>query len=497
MWPKTLWPTLYWAQVPIKCKKTNAKILVEYPFQLPHEWIGKYMQDDRAVLRAQPAKGSKVHNVMVKQRLRLSASHPMEGWMTEPCLPLGFHGDGVPVQGTMRQESLDFLTLNMPCSKDNKDLRVPFTVLQTAFHFEYETKAAILNILLWSLDCLKQGRYPTCRHDGSPWGPKDKARSGLQGRLPAKGILCEIRGDWDWLNSWLNFPTWNTGSGMCWMCHAKHSDFKDFGPNDRRAGLDKAIFVQRIEALGKELCPFWSWPEFFPAEMCLPDWLHAVDQGIGADIAGQILLELAKAKPERTLKLQVATLWEEIRHLYKEYDVPYTLATLSPGALNVGKKTAKVPTLKGLAAQVRHLIPLLPILTSKYFDGSGDHKSAVHKLAKFLAQTYACMEANQTEALPKYAQKVGSQYMALEREAQRADPGTKHWHIMPKLHMFQHICEAGYPPKDYWCYRDETVGGSLADLFVRRGGKNSPATNAENCLLRFQQETLFPHIPLD
>ena len=72
------------------------------------------MQDDRAVLRAQPAKGSKVHNVMVKQRLRLSASHPMEGWMTEPCLPLGFHGDGVPVQGTMRQESLDFLTLNMP-----------------------------------------------------------------------------------------------------------------------------------------------------------------------------------------------------------------------------------------------------------------------------------------------------------------------------------------------------------------------------------------------
>ena len=80
---------------------------------------------------------------------------------------------------------------------------------------------------------------------------------------------------------------------MCWLCEAKHISYKRWGPNDRKAGLDKAKFVERVQNMRKELCPFWEWPELIPSDLCLPDWLHAVDQGIGADIAGQILVELA------------------------------------------------------------------------------------------------------------------------------------------------------------------------------------------------------------
>jgi hypothetical protein len=107
------------------------------------------------------------------------------------------------------------------------------------------------------------------------------------------------------------------------------------------------------------------------------------------------------------------------------------------------------------------------------------------------------METNDMARMPRLGQKVAGQYMALENEALRNDPDTSDWHIMPKLHMFQHISEAPYPPKDYWCYRDETVGGELARLFWRKSGKNSPGTNAANCLLRWQQENHFPAIPLD
>jgi hypothetical protein len=39
-WPKTTWPSLYSAQIPIKDKKSNAKKLVDYPFQLPHSGLG-------------------------------------------------------------------------------------------------------------------------------------------------------------------------------------------------------------------------------------------------------------------------------------------------------------------------------------------------------------------------------------------------------------------------------------------------------------------------
>ena len=181
---------------------------------------------------------------------------------------------------------------------------------------------------------------------------------------------------------------------MCWLCEAKHISYKRWGPNDRKAGLDEAKFVERVQNMRKELCPFWEWPELIPSYLCLPDWLHAVDQGIGADIAGQILVELADQLPARAFKGRVALLWEEIKGLYKELDVEYRLANLTPGVLNKEKKTNKTATLKGLAAQIRHFIPLLPILTAKYFSDGNDHQQAVNKLARFMADAYQCMETN-------------------------------------------------------------------------------------------------------
>ena len=123
---------------------------------------------------------------------------------------------------------------------------------------------------------------------------------------------------------------------MCWLCEAKHISYKRWGPNDRKAGLDEAKFVEKN--MRKELCPFWEWPELIPSDLCLPDWLHAVDQGIGADIAGQILVELADQQPARAFKGRVALLWEEIKGLYKEFDVEYRLARLTPGVLNKDQK---------------------------------------------------------------------------------------------------------------------------------------------------------------
>eukprot|EP00438_Fugacium_kawagutii_P001267 Skav224315 [mRNA] locus=scaffold227:462147:463004:- [translate_table: standard] len=284
---------------------------------------------------------------------------------------------------------------------------------------------------------------------------------------------------------------------MCWLCAAKHQDYKDLGPNDRRGGLDKAIFVQRVLDMKKDLCPFWERDELHPRDLCLPDWLHAVDQGIGADIAGQILVELARKMPERSFAKQVTSLWLEIQDLYKGYKVESKLASLSPGVLNKDqkKKNDKVATLKGPAAPVRHLVLLLQILTAKYFAGGNEHQEAVHRLAKFLARTYMAMETNDYKELQKQGDKVARQYMALEREALVQDPDSKDWHIMPKLHMFQHIVESGFPPKDYWRYKDETCGGVLAKLFERKGGPNLPGKNAENALLKWQQESEFPCIP--
>ena len=492
-YPPTPWPKLYWAKIPMKNLKNQQMEERWHCFCLPHEWLATYLADPRAISEAQPAKGSKVWTALSQICSQLFGSNE---WPAEGLVPIGFHGDGVPIQGTLRQESLDFLTINLPGSKLHRDLRVPFTVLQTKFHFEYETKKAIFNILLWSLDHLKRGTYPKARHDGSPWLKSDLVRSKLKGMLPAKGILAEIRGDWDWLNSWFSFPTFNTKSGMCWLCTATWPESKAWSAADRSSGLSKAMFVKRVQDMGKPLCPLWGWPEMAPNVLCLPDWLHAVDQGIAADIAAQLLIEVSAFYPGRSFRARVAELWQEIQILYKEHGVENQLRALTPEILNKGKNkpAGTTPTLKGHAAVIRHLVPLLPILTAKHLSGGSQYQVACDKLARFLAQAYCHMESNDLGPLPKLGAKVAGQYMALEAHAIRNE--SNDFHIMPKLHLFQHICECGFAPKDFWCYQDETTGGFLAQLFTRRGGKDNPGKNCENLFLRWQKAMAFPSFTL-
>jgi hypothetical protein len=487
-YPKTNWPSLYAAQIPMRDPKTNQMKLQWHFFQLPHEWMSSFVAQPEALQSCLPKANSKLQKV--RQKICSILELPVQGTFV-----FGFHGDGVPVQGTIRKQSLDFLTVNLPAANKN-DFRVPFTVIQGKYHWEYDTKEAILKVLIWSMDCLKKGVFPTCRHDGSAWLPSDRHRRKLQGNMPARGILAEIRGDWDWLNSWLNVPAWNSGSGMCWLCSAKRTDFKQFTPNQRSACLPKTVFVNRVLDMGKRLCPIWELPEMYPADLILPDWLHAVDLGIGADIAGQLLVELADCYPGRSFKARVAELWKDIQVLYKDQDVEYKLQNLCPEMLNKGKKTHGPATLKSSAACVRHLIPILPILTAKHFCMGSMHQVACDNLAKFLAKAYLCMESNDLQELPKYGGKVASQYMALEQEALRHDPDSSAWHIMPKLHLFQHLCECGCGPKDFWCYQDETAGGVLAQLFTRRGGWENPGTNCRRTLERWQQVTAFPVVAL-
>ena len=76
-----------------------------HPFCLPHEWLAMYMHDRQAILEAQPAPGSKVGKALAEICNNLFGT---TGWPAEGLVPIGFHGDVVPIQGTIRKESLDF-----------------------------------------------------------------------------------------------------------------------------------------------------------------------------------------------------------------------------------------------------------------------------------------------------------------------------------------------------------------------------------------------------
>ena len=245
-YPKTAWPSLYWCKTPMKNKKANTMVMVWHCFQLPHEWLGKYMASPGALQVCQPKNGSKCWASMQHICSQLGLPIAENAWPEQGLFPFGVHGDGVPVQSAIRKQGLDYFTVNLPCCPiDN--FRVPFTAIQSKYHWEYKTKEAIWNVFMWSMDCLKRGQYPRCRHDGSKWIGPDNKRRGLKGALPGKGILAEVRGDWDWLNSWCNIPAYNTKSGLRWLCCATHANYTGFGPEERAAKLDKDIFVRVLE----------------------------------------------------------------------------------------------------------------------------------------------------------------------------------------------------------------------------------------------------------
>ena len=53
-------------------------------------------------------------------------------------------------------------------------------------------------ITIWSLNCCQRGFEPVCRHDGSPWGPRDVERAARSGRALPMGFcaVTEYRADW-------------------------------------------------------------------------------------------------------------------------------------------------------------------------------------------------------------------------------------------------------------------------------------------------------------
>ena len=129
-------------------------------------------------------------------------------------LGLGIWGDGAPTQWD-RNESIDVISLSLPGIKDYSTLRIPLIVLPHSRTCS-ETWEDVFEVVKWSLTILASGRWPTSRHDGSPWLPSDKCR--MNARPLLRAALTEVRQDWKFAAEVFGFPAHNLGEGNCWEC---------------------------------------------------------------------------------------------------------------------------------------------------------------------------------------------------------------------------------------------------------------------------------------
>ena len=290
-YPATAWPSDYWVQIPLKNLLTNQMDMRRHSFG--HVWLASCMADRKAVLESQPAKAAEISRAMSHICLSLFG---LERWPEKGLFPTGFHGDGAPVQGTMREESLGFLAM-ANCIMVST---IPFTVLQAKFHFWIPYQKTFSDILLWSLGHLKKGAVPKARHDGSPSLISDKHKKKVGPVACQRHFGKNWRG-LDWLSSWLNFPTYNTKSGMRWRRQATWPESKAWTVAERSSGMQRPILFNES----------WTWAN--PLPFVGVAWNGAVccvrptgcTQWVGAGIAGQSLVDLSACFAGRSFKARV------------------------------------------------------------------------------------------------------------------------------------------------------------------------------------------------
>ena len=479
------WSGLYWAQIPVKDLKSKGSKLIWCPFLLPHEWLPLYCKQKGADLDLQSKLEPELAERMAKLKAELKADF---------LVGLGLHGDGVPINGTMNEDSLDVFNLNMVTSLEHAALRIPFVCMQQKHQQPKETFDAIVAILCWSLRCLASGLKPQSRHDGSAWLPSDKHRaapvspakgaaSADDEKLGVQAVLVELRADWVFFNKLLKFPQWNQHDGLCWRCTCTFANIRTLDTASahwRFERLKPGDFLAWCRRQGKPVSELFSLPGV-DADIVFPDWMHSADMGVGPDVIAHVFVEClpyfeGSNKEERCKKL-----WEFIQQFYQQRQVEHSFR-MQTFRLEDFERKGQPNKFRGKAAFTRPLVAMLPMLCRAVLPDT-DWCKGVSSVAVALASCYDLMKNAPSPELAHASQQFANAYCACKLHVEGNDPNSLHWHVKPKLHLFQELCEySRRNPRDFWCYRDETFGNVMALFAVRRGGADNPGTNCMHVL---------------
>lgn len=479
-------PSLYWAEIPTKAGPSTP-----HPFLLPHEFFRSFFLDcprqwEQAV--SGPAGAalefwtSMRDNVFVRKHPSL----PRSSWST--TIPVGLHGDAGAFS---HHDSLFTISWNSLLGVgETVAKRFLCTVIRKSDIAE-GTLDAIFKVLSWSFNTMLAGKTPRLRWD-------DRKMDGGGAPLASgwKAALCQIRGDWQFYCEIFRFPQWNSAVSMCWMCRASSTieqlAWTDFSVNAgwRSTRWTHEEYVRDLGVRGLLLPILFGLVVGLRLECVMVDILHSVDLGIASHIVANIFWLLAVKRSvfgPGTASDKIKLLAANLDRWYKDTKCKSRLQ----GALSVDRiRTSKGwPKLKGKAAQTRHLARYALHLM-RTFGGRTDHDKRVLGVVQLLVRFYEICDAESmflrpgvAAELKKLGFRMGVLYSSLAADA--AAQSEKMWKMMPKMHLFVHLCEWQAEecgnPRFYWTYPDEDLVGIMVEI----AESCHPRTLAMNCLFKW------------
>lgn len=269
----------------------------------------------------------------------------------------------------------------------------------------------------------------------------------------------------------MKLPHWSKNN-FCWLCDSNRKE-KNKSPFDFR---DKPAWKLHDHG-GLQKSPPTSHtlltqiPGGSMAYRVCIDVLHTLDLGVSSRLCGSVLHSWCY--PEACNKAKATSnmrdTWASIQAKYKSMQIQERFTNLNLSQFtNVEKPWSQAPLLKGKAAEIRHLIPVLASVARDKANATGGLKEShiaecLHSLACFYDQIYQAdffMTQEEGVAAFGHIKKCLRHYAWLQIEA----ASDILFQMTPKFHW---ACHLGYMckwqnPKSFWTYKQESWVGSMA-----------------------------------
>ena len=392
--------------------------------------------------------------------------HPsVAGRDVRNALALGLRGDSAPFCKTQSLHTIAWNSLHG--LGDTLRTRLVFTSVVKSTCVP-GTLATLHRYLAWAMNALEGGQWPAL-----DWQGKRHPRSGEVLAAGWRGMCVQVRGDWEFYADVFRFPRWNNAENMCWVCRASSAipalawTARDGEWRDTYRTHES--YLAELAAAGREPCELFL-IRTLRLEGVMIDVLHTVDLGVTAHLLGNTCYEIMMSW-DVTQGTAVTRLNERLRSWYREQR--FADARVQ-GKLTIEriKTSGGWPKLKAKGAAIRHLIAFAKDLAVEADDRSlhGQRRmgclTCMQRFYSILAEEDRFLtDAAKTE-LPQVAYTFMGLYGALSAEA--FDSGRRMWKLVPKFHLFQHLCEKQAlelgNPKFYWTYGDEDMQQHMASI---------------------------------
>jgi hypothetical protein len=228
-------------------------------------------------------------------------NHPLKlrGGYKKRAIPIGFHGDGVPVTGIGKVSSrlMDVFSWTSILS-GGKTIQVNYLiwgVYQVALSKgDVVTLDEFFTILKWSLEALNEGKWPRADHHKREYNPRSPQgkRAGTALAAGYFGVLWGIMGDLDYFASDLGLPRFSAASPctLCRCCNEGPAFWSDFRQN--AAWIEECWTNEEWLAWdGRSTSPLFTMPGVTGLTVAL-DYMHCKYLGMDQYMFGSVMYVL-------------------------------------------------------------------------------------------------------------------------------------------------------------------------------------------------------------